>query len=215
MNTVIHVDKISKSINERTYFQNVSLSIKKGETIGFHDKGDGSKSLFLQTLCGEVTPDDGKIFFRKEQLGKYSESPQDVGIAIRPLGFIREFSGYKNLRYIAGMNGKIGDDEIIEAMLLVGLRPQSRTKVKNYSLLMLQKLTIAQAIMEKQDIVILDELFMDDNIKNHQEIRRIIRILKKMKITILIASEKTEFIENICDRGYFIEGGSLKEWNVS
>ena len=211
MNSEVQIDKISKNIDNKNILQNVSLKIGKGDTVGFFDTGDGSKSALLQILCGELTPDDGKIYFRGEQLGKYSEIPRDVGIAIRPMGFIREFNGYKNLKYIAGINGIIEDEEIYESMKMVGLKPESRTKVGDYSTRMLHKLYIAQAIMEGQDILIFDELFTKENIKNHGELRRIIRLLKKQNITILLTSDKKEFIDAICDKGYMIHEGRIEE----
>nr|WP_308545545.1 ATP-binding cassette domain-containing protein [uncultured Lachnoclostridium sp.] len=211
MSCEIQIDKISKRLENRNILQNVSLNIEKGDTIVFFDTGDGAKSALIQLLCGELTPDQGKIYFRGEQLGKYSEIPKDVGIAIHPMGFIREFNGYKNLKYIAGINGTIEDKEIYESMRIVGLKPESRTKVGDFSTRMLQKLSIAQAIMERQDIVIFDDLFTIENIKNHRELRKIFRLLKERNLTILLTSEKKEFIDTICDRGYLLQNGRIKE----
>ncbi len=211
MNSVIEIDRISKKIDNKCILQSVEIDIKKGDTIGFYDMGDGAKSALLQILCGELTPDSGKVYFRGEQLGRFSETPRDVGIAIHPMGFIKEFNGYKNLKYIAGINGNIEDKEIYESLRIVGLKPESRTKVGDFSAHMLQKLSIAQAIMEHQDIVILDELFRIENIKNHRELRKILHLLKDRNITILLASEKKEFIDKICNKGYMIQNGRLKE----
>jgi len=155
MSNEIQIDKISKRVDGKNILQNVNMNIEKGDTIGFFDMGDGAKSVLFQILCGELTPDSGKVYFRGEQLGKFSETPTDVGIAIHPMGFIKEFNGYKNLKYIAGINGNVEDREIYEAMKTVGLKPESRTKVGEFSTRMLQKLSIAQAIMERQDIIMM------------------------------------------------------------
>lgn len=211
MSIVIQVDKISKMIECNEILHNVNFRIRKGETVVFLDQGDGAKTVLFQLLCGELTPEDGAISFRGEALGKYSEIPLDVGIAIHPMGFIKEFNGYKNLKYIAGINGKVEDREIYEAMKLVGLKPESRTKVGEFSPRMLQKLSIAQAIMEKQDIVIFDELFSSENQKNHREIRRILQLLKEKNITILTTTEKINYVDAICDRIYLIKDGELIE----
>ncbi|WP_312372011.1 ATP-binding cassette domain-containing protein [Lachnoclostridium sp.] len=211
MSNEIQIDKISKRVDGKNILQNVNMNIEKGDTIGFFDMGDGAKSVLFQILCGELTPDSGKVYFRGEQLGKFSETPRDVGIAIHPMGFIKEFNGYKNLKYIAGINGNVEDREIYEAMKMVGLKPESRTKVGEFSTRMLQKLSIAQAIMERQDIIIFDELFSKENNKNHRELCKILRLLKKQNITILLTSDKKEFIEKICDKGYMIQDGGIKE----
>lgn len=211
MHSEVQIDRISKRIDNKKILQNVNLKIEKGETIGFFDSGDGAKSVLIQLLCGELTPDDGKIYFRGEQLGRFSEIPKDVGIAIHPMGFIKEFNGYKNLKYIAGMNGTVEDKEIYESMRLVGLKPESRTKVGDFSIRMLQKLSIAQAIMEGQDILIFDDLFTIENIKNHRELRKIFRLLKERNITLLLTSDKREFVDAICDKGYLLQDGRIKE----
>lgn len=207
----ILIDKISKNIDGKNILQNVNMQIKKGDTIGFFDVGDGAKSVLFQILCGELTPDNGIVYYREEQLGKFSETPRDVGISIHPMGFIKEFNGYKNLKYIAGINGNIEDVEIIDSMKTVGLKPESRTKVGDFSTRMSQKLSIAQAIMEGQDILIFDELFTKENIKNHRELRKILCLLKERNITILLTSDKKEYIEKICDKGYMIQDGGIKE----
>lgn len=211
MNSEIQIDKISKRIDGKSILQNVNMHVEKGDTIGFFDMGDGAKSVLFQILCGELTPDNGMVYFRGEQLGKFSEIPRDVGISIHPMGFIKEFNGYKNLKYIAGINGNIEDAEIIGSMKTVGLKPESRTKVGDFSTRMLQKLSIAQAIMEGQDIIIFDELFSKENIKNHRELCKILRLLKEQNITILLTSDKKEFIDKICDKGYMIQDGGIKE----
>lgn len=79
---------------------------------------------------------------------------------------------------MANIRGVIGEKEIKEAMQKVGLDPANKTKVDNYSLGMKQKLGIAQAIMENQDILILDEPFNALDFKTYNGIKEIIRILQ-------------------------------------
>ena len=97
------------------------------------------------------------------------------------------------------MNERAGEEEIIRSMEFVGLNPTSKLKVAKFSKRMIQELSIAQAIMEGQEILLLDaDLFTKENEENHAEIKKIIRKLKKYGITIVLTSEKEDYIKNLC-----------------
>ena len=120
------------------------------------------------------------------------------------------YSGLDNLKFLAGINNKISNDKIIQTMERVGLNPNNKAKVSNYSLGMKQKLGIAQAIMEDQDILILDEPFNALDYKTYQDIKEIIKELQKEGRTILLTSHNFEDIEQLCDNIYVIDNGNLK-----
>lgn len=120
------------------------------------------------------------------------------------------YSGLDNLKFLAGINNKISNDKIIQTMERVGLNPNNKVKVSNYSLGMKQKLGIAQAIMEDQDILILDEPFNALDYKTYQDIKEIIKELQKEGRTILLTSHNFEDIEQLCDNIYVIDNGNLK-----
>ena len=120
------------------------------------------------------------------------------------------YSGLDNLKFLAGINNEISNDKIIQTMERVGLNPNNKVKVSNYSLGMKQKLGIAQAIMEDQDILILDEPFNALDYKTYQDIKEIIKELQKEGRTILLTSHNFEDIEQLCDNIYVIDNGNLK-----
>lgn len=94
-------------------------------------------------------------------------------------------------------------------MRKVGLDPEDRTRVEHYSLGMKQKLGLAQAIMEGQDILILDEPFNALDFKTYNDTKELIRILHAEGKTILLTSHNYEDIETLCDQVYVLEGGTL------
>ena len=124
-------------------------------------------------------------------------------------GFIGLYSGLQNLRYLAAIRGTIGDKEIRSAMQKVGLDPEDRTKVEHYSLGMKQKLAIAQAIMEDQDVIILDEPFNALDYKTYNDIKEIIRVLQAEGKTILMTSHNYEDLEALCSQIYVLDEGRL------
>lgn len=131
------------------------------------------------------------------------------GVFINSPGFIGIYSGFQNLKFLADIQRRIGEEEIKEAMSKVGLDPEDKTKVEHYSLGMKQKLGLAQAMMEGQDIMVLDEPFNALDYKTYEDVKTIIRMLKAEGKTIFLTSHQYKDIEQLCDLVYFLEDGSL------
>ena len=113
--------------------------------------------MLFRALSGLIKIDEGKIYYNGENIfSKYSVLP-DIGMIIENTGMYLEYSGFKNLDILAGINKKIGKKEIIESLERVGLDPSDKRAVRKYSLGMKQRLAIAQAIMEKPKVIMLDE----------------------------------------------------------
>ena len=109
------------------------------------------------------------------------------------------------------IKGNIGDEKIKQTMELVGLQPQAKQKVKNYSLGMKQKLAIAQAIMEDQQTLILDEPFNALDADSVENIRKLIRKFKNEGRTILLTSHNQDDIDLLCDEVYRINKNTLEK----
>lgn len=196
----LRLEDVTKRFEGHTIVENMNLAIKKGTVVGFVDSTYEKVSLFMQLLAGEITPCEGDIYYKDENLKLYGQVPRHVGVYISDIGFLTEYTGFRNLKYIAGINERAGEKEICEAMSFVGLSPTNSRKVLRYSDRMRQKLSIAQAIMEGQNMLLIDAgVFTAANEGNHAEIRKILSKLKKRGYTTLIASEKEEYIERICD----------------
>lgn len=160
MSSYIEVKNVSKSFSGRAILQNISLPVEQGTTVGLVGANGSGKSVLFKIICGFEKPDQGSVYVRGNQLGKNGcDFPESLGVFINSPGFIGIYNGFQNLKFLADIQGKIGEKEIRQAMSKVGLDPDNKTKVDNYSLGMKQKLGLAQAIMEGQDILILDEPF--------------------------------------------------------
>ena len=95
--------------------------------------------MLFKIICGFEKPDQGSVYVRGRQLGKNGRDfPADMGVFINSPGFIGIYSGFQNLKFLADIQGKIGEKEIRQAMSKVGLDPDNKTKVDNYSLGMKQ-----------------------------------------------------------------------------
>ena len=209
MSTIIELDRVSKTFSRRTILNDVTLAIEAGHTVGIVGSNGSGKSVLFQVICGFLTPDSGTVRVRGETLGGNRDFPENMGVLINSPGFISLDTGLQNLRYLAGIRGVIGDREIRDAMKKVGLDPDDRTRVEHYSLGMKQKLGLAQAIMEGQDILILDEPFNALDYKTYNDVKEIIRALQAEGKTILMTSHNYEDIETLCNEVYVLEEGTL------
>lgn len=142
-------------------------------------------------------------------VGKEIDFPEDIGFIIESPGFLLQQSGLSNLRHLASIRGKIGIDEVRESMNIVGLDPSLKKQVGKYSMGMRQRLGIAQAIMEKPRLLILDEPMNGLDNQGVQHIRSVLKTLKENGTTILLASHFKEDIELLCDEVYQMDCGIL------
>lgn len=204
MESVIKLENVSKSFGDKTIYKDVSLEINKGMTVGFVGENGCGKSVLFQLLTGLLPCDTGKVTVNGDVLGDQVDFPKSVGVLINDPGYIEYLSGYRNLKLLAEINNYIGEKEIKKSMKMVGLDHEDKTPVKKYSMGMKQKLGIAQAIMEKQTIIILDEPYNALDYKTNREITEILERLKIEGKTILLTSHQHEYLEKLCDTIYCI-----------
>jgi ABC-2 type transport system ATP-binding protein len=211
MENIIEIKALNKSYKKAIILDNIDLKIEKGMIYGFTGYNGSGKSMLFKAICGFIIPTSGEIKVFNDILTKNSTFPNNVGLLIEHPGFIPEMSGFQNLKYLAGIRNTIGDKEIKEAMELVGLDPKVTKKVRTYSLGMKQRLGIAQAIMEKPELIILDEAFNGLDKSGVEQIRALLTRLKSEGKTILMSSHMSEDIEVLCDHVFELDKGKIKE----
>ena len=206
---MINVNNVSLNIKGYTILDNISFNVERGETVGLTGGNGSGKTMIMKCICGFNTSFTGEILVNGKRIGKDVEFPEKCGFIIENPGFVPYFSGYENLKVLAGINKVIGKEEIINYMKLVELDPYSKKSVKKYSLGMRQRLGIAQALMENPDILILDEPFngLDKNMAG--KIRDILMDEKDRGKTILLVSHNENDISYLCDRTYEIDCGKI------
>ncbi len=195
---VISVDNIVKRFGNEEVLKNVSLQVEKGKIYGIIGRNGSGKTVLFKCICGLLQIDSGTIKVEKSQIGAIIEEP----------GFLKQYSGEKNLYFLAGLTDKKNKD-IKEVLKTVGLEDAGKKKVGKYSMGMRQRLGIAQAIMEDQSILILDEPMNGLDNEGVQEMRRLFGELKQQGKTILLASHNRDDIEILCDHVYKMDHGIL------
>lgn len=157
-----------------------------------------------------MKPDSGTVTVNGKAIGKDADFPENTGIIIEAPGFLPNYSGIKNLEYLASIRGKIGKEQIESAMKTVGLDPSSKLRVGKYSLGMKQRLGIAQAIMENQQLLILDEPMNALDKDAVEEMRKLFLSFKASGKTMLIVSHNEGDISTLCDEVYEFDGARIK-----
>jgi len=200
---------VNKSIKNRQILSNINLSLEGGIIYGFVGRNGSGKTMLFRALSGLIKIDSGEIICNNKVLHKDIDVIDNIGLVIENAGLYQEFTGFKNLKLLANINKKINDDDIKDAIRRVGLEPNDNRTIKKYSLGMKQRIVIAQAIMEKPDIIMLDEPTnaLDEN--GVKEIRKIILEEKKRGAMILLASHNKEDINLLADKVYYMKSGHL------
>lgn len=209
METCIEVQNVVKRFRDQVVLKNVSISFEKGQIHGIVGRNGSGKTVLFKCICGLMHPEEGVILVNGKRVGRDVDMPEDIGAIIEAPGFLSNYSGYKNLRFLANIRRKIGKEEILNVLKTVGLDPESRKHVGKYSLGMRQRLGIAQAIMEDPEILILDEPMNGLDNAGVQDIRALLLELKAQGKTILLASHNHEDIAALCDTVHEMDGGVL------
>lgn len=209
MAEMICVEHVSKKFGDVIALDDVNITFEEGKIYGIVGRNGSGKTVLFKTMIGYLKPSAGKVIVSGKEIGKDKDFADNIGIIIENPGFLRGYSGYKNLEYLASIRNIIGKEEIYESMRRVGLEPESRKKVGKYSLGMRQRLGIAQAIMEKPEILILDEPMNGLDNQGVEDVRNILLHLKEEGKTIILASHNKEDIEILCDEVYEMDHGKL------
>ena len=209
METCIEVQNVVKRFRDQVVLKNVSISFEKGQIHGIVGRNGSGKTVLFKCICGLMHPEEGVILVNGKRVGRDVDMPEDIGAIIEAPGFLPNYSGYKNLRFLANIRRKIGKEEILNVLKTVGLDPESRKHVGKYSLGMRQRLGIAQALMEDPEILILDEPMNGLDNAGVQDIRALLLELKAQGKTILLASHNHEDIAALCDTVHEMDGGVL------
>lgn len=206
---MIIIENATKKFGTQTVLNNVSLTLEDGKIYGFVGQNGCGKTVLFKSICGFIYLDRGTITVDGKVIGKDIDIIKDAGIIIESPGFLPNYSAFKNLKFLTMIKDNIGDEQIKSTLISVGLDPESKKVVGNFSLGMRQRLGIAQAIMENPHILILDEPMNGLDKRGVEDIRKILMDLKKKGKLILLASHNPLDIDILCDCVYELDAGTI------
>ena len=209
MGTVVRLEDYCKSFKSAEVLKNINLTLESGKVIGLKGKNGSGKTMLMRAISGLILPTSGKVYINDKELGRQISFPPSIGILIENPSFISNYTGFKNLKILASIQNRISDDEIRDAIRKVGLDPDDKRTFKKYSLGMKQRLGIAAAIMERPDIVILDEPINALDEAGAGLIKGLLDEHKANGSLIIIACHDTEELNYLSDEIYEIYDGEI------
>lgn len=206
----ICIENLNLHMRKAHILKDIQANFLSNKITGIIGANGSGKSMLLKSICGFLQPSSGRIVVNGVDYYAKKRFPASLGFIIETPAFIENMSGFANLQHLSAIQSRIGEHEIAEAILKVGLDPYDRRPVRKYSLGMKQRLGIAQAVMEEPNVLILDEPMNGLDRDAVQKMRALFRAYKAEDRTIVLTSHNYEDIEQLCDHVYEMNSGVLR-----
>ena len=209
--TTLAIKGLKKKIGQKQIIKGIDFEIKKGEVFGFLGPNGSGKTTTIRMIVGLIKPTEGSIEICGHDVQRnFTEAMNHLGCIVENPELYPYLSGWENLQLFSSMMKNIGDDRLQEVVELVGLKERIHDKVKTYSLGMRQRLGIAQALLGKPSVLILDEPTNGLDPSGIREMRDFIRFLaEKEGLSVFVSSHLLSEIQLMCDRVAIISKGEV------
>lgn len=209
--STIEISNASKTIKGHTVLNNITITLKSPNVIGFKGINGSGKTMLMRLICGLITPTSGKVAIDGKLLKKEISFPENLGLLLENPAFIDDYSAFDNLKLLASIKGITADEKILKTIERVGLSNANKKKYKKYSLGMKQRLGIAAAIMEDPDIIILDEPTNSLDDDGVELVKKIVSEEKERGALIIISCHDKSVLEFLSDEIYTITDGRITD----
>lgn len=206
---MIVLNHVTKILKKNKVLDDVSYTFEDGMVYGLYGENGSGKTMLLRAIGGLIIPTKGEVISDGKYLHRDISFPENTGIVIEHMELLPGFSARENLRMLSKIRKVATEDDISEALLRVGLDPECEKKVKKFSLGMKQRLNIAQAIFEKQKVILLDEPTNALDAEGVELIYQVIREEKQRGAMIVIATHHKTDLEKVCDEVIRISKGHI------
>ncbi|MEC1679378.1 ABC transporter ATP-binding protein [Bacillus mojavensis] len=209
---ILHIEGLDKKIGSKKILKQISMDVRQGEIIGLLGPNGSGKTTLIRIIVGLLKQNSGSVAingFKHDT--EFEQAMEAVGAIVENPEFYPYLSGWENLKHFANMHKKIDDDRLDEVVERVGLTSAIDDKVKTYSLGMRQRLGIAQAILHRPKLLILDEPTNGLDPAGMKDFRDHIKELAEEEGTaVLFATHLLREVEDLCDRVIIIQKGEIK-----
>lgn len=202
-------DNVTKIIGKNTVLKHIDCTIQTGNITGLRGINGSGKTMMMRLIAGLIYPTEGQIIVDGKIVGKDVSFPPSLGVMLENPAFLDPYSGYENLKLLAGINHGISANEINQALSRVGLLENKDKKYKKYSLGMKQRLGIAAAIMEHPSVLLLDEPTNSLDESGVELVKQIVREEKARGATVVLSCHDAAILEYLADEIISIECGKI------
>lgn len=208
---VVRLQGVSKIISSRSLVSDLTLDISPGQVFGFLGPNGAGKTTTIRMMVGLMSISQGDIIISGHSVkNEFEQAIAQVGAIVENPEMYKFLTGYQNLVHFARMSPGITKERIAETIERVGLTARIHDKVKTYSLGMRQRLGVAQAILHKPKLLVLDEPTNGLDPQGIRELRDYLRQLcQEEGITVFVSSHLLSEMELMCDTVAIIQNGKL------
>ncbi len=202
---------VTKKISSKVLVDNVTFDIPPGQIFGFLGPNGAGKTTTIRMMVGLMSITEGDIVIGGYSIrSHYEQAAALIGAIVENPEMYKYLSGYNNLKHFARMMPGISEERIREVVELVGLEHRIHDKVQTYSLGMRQRLGVAQALLHRPKLLILDEPTNGLDPQGIRELRDYLRRLTREEgTTVFVSSHLLSEMELMCDRVGIIRHGRL------
>lgn len=205
------VTNVSKSFGRKKVIDNVSFEIYPGEVFGFLGPNGAGKTTMIKMIMGFLSMDEGSVEiggFDKDKF--YEKAMSSIGGIVENPEMYKDMTGRENLRMYARLQSNISKERIEEVLNIVGMQDRANDKVQKYSLGMKQRIGVAQAIVHKPRVLILDEPTNGLDPAGIRELRDILsKLAHEEQVAVMVSSHLLSEMQMMCDRVGIIDKGRL------
>ena len=210
---ILVCENLNKKIGNKEILKNVSLKLDEGDILGFIGPNGAGKTTTIKLILGLQKITSGKVKINGYNIEtEFEKAIEKVGTIVENPDLYMYMSGLDNLKMIANLYKNVDKKRIDEVIKLVGLEKRTKDKVSKYSLGMRQRLGIAQAILHRPNLLILDEPTNGLDPEGIKQLRDLLKSLAKNEnMGILISSHNLAELESFCNKIAIIKNGEMVE----
>lgn len=210
-NVAVSLTGVNKIIGKRHILHDITFDAYSGEVFGFLGPNGAGKTTTIKMIVGLIAIDSGDISVCGHGVeNEFEAAMANVGGIVENPEMYKHLTGYQNLEQYARMRGGITRERIDEVIELVGLKNRINEKISKYSLGMRQRLGVAQSILHKPKVLILDEPTNGLDPAGIKELRDILKALAHNDgVCVIVSSHLMSEMELMCDRVGVISNGSM------
>ncbi len=202
------ITEISKKIKKKEVLNNISFELCGSQITGVVGENGSGKTTLFRIISGLVTPSSGYLSWNGEKISRHKDAPR-IGIVLDNVSLFPELSALQNLMLLSRINSIVTMQEVREVISLVGLDPDNPLHFSKFSLGMKQRLLLAQAIMEKPDILLLDEATNGIDADGLELYYKIIKSEAQRGAIVFLSSHRAVDIARLCDKVIYMRQGEI------
>ncbi|HHT20137.1 MAG TPA: ABC transporter ATP-binding protein, partial [Tissierellia bacterium] len=205
----IELINVSKTLNQIEVLKSITTTFESGNVYGLFGRNGSGKTMLLRCISGLIAPTVGEVIVDGLNLAESHSFLPDAGILLEEPKLLPYLSGLDNLELLASINKKIDREEIKKWLVQFDLDPTDKRKTKKYSQGMRQKIGIIQAMMENQQVILLDEPFNALDVQSSGVLIEVIHSLRDQNKTIIVTSHEMDYLTAVCDIILRMEDGRI------